>query len=175
MRVRLQQARPRSDPGHIISAAGSRPSTRVLDHASYQDALRAKLLEEAQEAEVAADEQLASELADVLEVLRALATAHGMRWEDIELQARRKRRAERCGFQIAGLLRARNVDQVSEIDAGEAPFTCLDPGVLAADGRVGHRADTDPAGAEGKPETRLVTCFAARTLAACCLQVYESW
>ena len=65
----------------IIAAAGSRPSTRVLDHASYQGALRSKLLEEAQEAEVAADEQLASELADVLEVLRALATAHGMTWK----------------------------------------------------------------------------------------------
>ena len=81
----------------IIAAAGSQPSTRVLDHASYQGALRSKLVEEAREAEVAADEQLASELADVLEVLRALATAHGMTWEDIEFQARRKR-AERGGF-----------------------------------------------------------------------------
>ena len=62
----------------IIAAAGSRPSTRVLDHASYRGALRSKLLEEAREAEAATDDQLASELADVLEVLRALATAHGM-------------------------------------------------------------------------------------------------
>jgi predicted house-cleaning noncanonical NTP pyrophosphatase (MazG superfamily) len=94
----------------IIAAAGSRPSTRVLDHASYQGALRSKLLEEAQEAEVAPDEQLASELADVLEVLRALATAHGMRWEDIELQARHKR-AERGGFDRRIFLE--HVDQVS--------------------------------------------------------------
>jgi predicted house-cleaning noncanonical NTP pyrophosphatase (MazG superfamily) len=61
----------------IIAAAGRQPSTRILDHASYQVALRTKLLEEAREAEAAADEQLASELADVLEVLRALATAPG--------------------------------------------------------------------------------------------------
>ena len=81
----------------IIAAAGSQPSTRVLDHVSYRGALRSKLLEEAQEAQAAADEQLASELADVLEVLRALAKAHDMEWEDIELQARRKR-AERGGF-----------------------------------------------------------------------------
>jgi predicted house-cleaning noncanonical NTP pyrophosphatase (MazG superfamily) len=94
----------------IIAAAGSRPSTRVLDHASYQGALRSKLLEEAQEAEEAPDEQLASELADVLEVLRALATAHGMTWEDIELQARRKR-AERGGFDRRIFLE--HVDQVS--------------------------------------------------------------
>ena len=81
----------------IIAATGSRPSTRVLDHASYKGALRSKLLEEAQEAVAAADEQLAAELADVLEVLRALATAHDMKWEDIELHANRKR-AERGGF-----------------------------------------------------------------------------
>ena len=63
----------------------------------YQGALRSKLLEEAQEAEAAPDEQLASELADVLEVLRALATAYGMTSEDIERQANRKR-AQRGGF-----------------------------------------------------------------------------
>jgi predicted house-cleaning noncanonical NTP pyrophosphatase (MazG superfamily) len=81
----------------IITADGSRPSTRILDQASYQRALRSKLVEEAQEAEAASDEQLASELADVLEVLRALAQAHDMKWEDIELHATRKR-AERGGF-----------------------------------------------------------------------------
>jgi predicted house-cleaning noncanonical NTP pyrophosphatase (MazG superfamily) len=51
----------------------------------------------AQEAAAAPDEQLASELADVLEVLRALAKAHDRTWEDIEVQARRKH-AERGGF-----------------------------------------------------------------------------
>lgn len=81
----------------IIAAGGSQPSTRVLDHADYQVALRSKLVEEAKEAEAAPDEQLASELADVLEVLRALAQARGMKWDDIELQAARKR-AERGGF-----------------------------------------------------------------------------
>jgi predicted house-cleaning noncanonical NTP pyrophosphatase (MazG superfamily) len=81
----------------IIAAAGSRPATRILDHASYQCALRSKLVEEAQEAEAASDEQLGSELADVLEVLRALAKAHDMKWEDIELQATCKR-SERGGF-----------------------------------------------------------------------------
>jgi hypothetical protein len=40
---------------------------------------------------------LASRSADVLEVLRALAKAHDMKWEDIERQATRKR-AERGGF-----------------------------------------------------------------------------
>jgi predicted house-cleaning noncanonical NTP pyrophosphatase (MazG superfamily) len=40
---------------------------------------------------------LRSELADVLEVLRALAAAHGMSWEDVVAEAVRKR-GERGGF-----------------------------------------------------------------------------
>jgi predicted house-cleaning noncanonical NTP pyrophosphatase (MazG superfamily) len=81
----------------IIAAAGRQPVTRVLDQASYQAALRAKLIEEAREAQAAPDGQLASELADVLEVLRALAAAHDMNWEDVVSEANRKR-AERGGF-----------------------------------------------------------------------------
>jgi len=81
----------------IIVAAGRQPVTRVLDQADYQAALRTKLLEEAHEAQAAPDGQLASELADVLEVLQALAAAHDMSWEDVVSEAGRKR-AERGGF-----------------------------------------------------------------------------
>ena len=81
----------------IIAADGHQPVTRVLDHTGYEAALRAKLLEEAHEAQAAPDGQLASELADVLEVLHALAAAHGMGWEEIVSEANRKR-AERGGF-----------------------------------------------------------------------------
>jgi predicted house-cleaning noncanonical NTP pyrophosphatase (MazG superfamily) len=83
-------------PG-IIAADGGQPVTRVLDHAGYEAALRAKLLEEAHEAQAAPDGQLVSELADVLEVLKALAVAHDMGWEDVVSEASRKR-AERGGF-----------------------------------------------------------------------------
>ena len=81
----------------IIAAAGRQPVTRVLDQSDYQAALRAKLLEEAHEAQAAPDRQLASELADVLEVLKALAAAYNMSWEDVVSEADRKR-AERGGF-----------------------------------------------------------------------------
>ena len=81
----------------IIEAGGGQPITRVLDQAGYLAALRAKLIEEAGEARVAPDRQLRSEMADVLEVLRALAVAHGMSWEDVEAEAARKR-DERGGF-----------------------------------------------------------------------------
>ncbi len=81
----------------IIAADGGQPVTRILDHADYQAALRAKLLEEAHEAQAAPDGQLASELADVLEVLQALAAAQDMGWEDVVSEASRKR-TERGGF-----------------------------------------------------------------------------
>jgi predicted house-cleaning noncanonical NTP pyrophosphatase (MazG superfamily) len=84
-------------PG-IIEADGGQPVTRVLDQAGYQAALRAKLMEEAEEARSAPDRQLRSELADVLEVLQALAAAHGTSWEDIVAEAARKR-DERGGFE----------------------------------------------------------------------------
>jgi predicted house-cleaning noncanonical NTP pyrophosphatase (MazG superfamily) len=75
----------------IIETSGGQPISRVLDQAGYLAALRAKLMEEAEEAQAAPDEQLRSELADVLEVLQALAAAHGMSWEDVVAQAARKR------------------------------------------------------------------------------------
>ena len=81
----------------IIEAGGGQPVTHVLDQAGYLAALRAKLVEEAGEAQAAPDGQLRSELADVLEVLQALATAHGMSWEDVVAEAARKR-DERGGF-----------------------------------------------------------------------------
>ena len=81
----------------IIEAGGGQPVTRVLDQAGYLAALRAKLMEEAGEAQAAPDGQLRSELADVLEVLRALAAAYGMSWEDVEAEAVNKR-DERGGF-----------------------------------------------------------------------------
>jgi predicted house-cleaning noncanonical NTP pyrophosphatase (MazG superfamily) len=69
----------------------------VLDWAGYLAALRAKLVEEAEEARAAPDGQLRPELADVLEVLQALAAAHGMRWEEVVVEATHKR-GERGGF-----------------------------------------------------------------------------
>ena len=87
----------RDEIPRIIEAGGGQPVTRVLDQAGYLAALRAKLMEEAGEAQAAPDGQLRSELADVLEVLRALAAAHGMSWADVVAEAARKRE-ERGGF-----------------------------------------------------------------------------
>jgi predicted house-cleaning noncanonical NTP pyrophosphatase (MazG superfamily) len=51
----------------IIKSEGHRPVTRVLDEASYRQALLAKFIEEAQEASRATPDGLPGELADVLE------------------------------------------------------------------------------------------------------------
>lgn len=67
----------------IIQSEGRRPVTRVLDDRSYRQALLAKLMEEAQEASHAIADNLPGELADVLEVLRALAAAAGMSWPQL--------------------------------------------------------------------------------------------
>ena len=76
----------------IIQAEGRRPVTRGLDEASYRQALLAKLTEEAQEASHATAAGLPGELADVLEVLRALTVTAGMSWPQLLALADDKRR-----------------------------------------------------------------------------------
>lgn len=71
---------------------------RRLDDAEFAAALAAKLAEEAEEARGAAgDAGLAEELADVLEVVHALARHHGLEIAEIEA-LRIAKRAERSGF-----------------------------------------------------------------------------
>ena len=81
----------------IISATGQQPVTRILDQAAYQAALLEKLTEEAQEARQAPPDQLAAELADVLEVLQAIAQANGMTWDRI-ISAAATKRSDRGAF-----------------------------------------------------------------------------
>jgi|SRR5512133_682005 predicted house-cleaning noncanonical NTP pyrophosphatase (MazG superfamily) len=75
----------------IIQSHGHHPVTRVLDDATYQVALLAKLAEETREAQEAAPEDLPVELADTLEVIRALAAAVGMSWTQLLALAAEKR------------------------------------------------------------------------------------
>ena len=78
----------------IITAAGKTCVTRTLDDASYLAALDAKLTEEL--AEYQADKSMA-ELADLLEVMIAVARARGSSIEEVE--ALRCEKAEaRGGF-----------------------------------------------------------------------------
>ena len=81
----------------IIAATGRRPVVRELDAAAVRDALRAKLAEEAEELRLAPDDDVPGELADLLEVVRALATEYGVSWDQVCAAADEKR-VERGGF-----------------------------------------------------------------------------
>lgn len=79
----------------VMDSLGKTYEVRRLDDGEYLGALLRKLLEEAEET-VEADGDI-GELADVLEVLRALSAAKGYAWDELE-EARRKKAAERGGF-----------------------------------------------------------------------------
>ncbi|TVQ21911.1 MAG: nucleotide pyrophosphohydrolase [Leptolyngbya sp. DLM2.Bin15] len=75
----------------------------TMDEASYAEALRRKLVEEAQEA-AAADADLVTELADLFEVIDALLTLHGIDRQTV-LTQQTQRRDERGAFHQRWLLR----------------------------------------------------------------------
>ena len=81
----------------IIQSEGRRPVSCTLDEPGYRKALLAKLIEEAQEASLATDDDLPGQLADVLEVLRALTVTAGMSWPQLLALAEDKR-SRRGGF-----------------------------------------------------------------------------
>lgn len=87
----------------IIQADGRRPVVEVLSAERRHQALHDKLVEEAAEAGAAAPDDLAEELADVLEVLRALAADLGLSLDDVTAAADHKR-AQRDGFDDGLLL-----------------------------------------------------------------------
>lgn len=82
----------------IIQAAGGRCEITTLTGSDYQQALRQKLIEEAQEAATADPPALISELADLLEVVDAVMTAYHISRDDV-LAQQQHRRQERGGFE----------------------------------------------------------------------------
>ncbi|MDV7992001.1 nucleoside triphosphate pyrophosphohydrolase [Rhodococcus sp. IEGM 1374] len=82
----------------IIEASGRVPRYRTLDHDEYEKALIVKLFEEAREFHDATPEGRPEELADVLEVVRALAAHLNLTDADLDTVAADKR-AERGGFE----------------------------------------------------------------------------
>ncbi|MGU3435036.1 nucleoside triphosphate pyrophosphohydrolase [Actinomycetes bacterium M1A6_2h] len=81
----------------IITASGRVPSTRILDPGQYRDALFDKLFEEASELREAAELEKVEELADVYEVVRALAADLGITMSRLQDVAAQKR-GSRGGF-----------------------------------------------------------------------------
>ena len=81
----------------IIRAGGSEPITYVAGLEEYRSRLRDKLGEEVAEALAADDEHAPEELADVLEVVRALAALLGVDPEQLE-KIRAAKAEARGGF-----------------------------------------------------------------------------
>ncbi len=85
----------------MIEASGSRCTTEILSEAAYLQKLHEKLAEELQEYLQSGE---AEELADLLEVMQAVAKARGIRWEEVEA-TRQKKKAARGGFEERILLK----------------------------------------------------------------------
>jgi len=81
----------------ISPGAARLTRTHHSPEASYRQALLAKLIEEAQEVSCATADDLPGELADVLEVLRALTVTAGTSWPQLLALAEDKR-SRRGGF-----------------------------------------------------------------------------
>jgi predicted house-cleaning noncanonical NTP pyrophosphatase (MazG superfamily) len=97
MRFRVQKLIRDQLPA-IMRAQGLAVFDRRLGDAEFIAALKDKLVEEALEVhEAASADELVDELADVVEVVHALASANGVSLDDVETR-RQAKRAERGGF-----------------------------------------------------------------------------
>ena len=81
----------------IIERDGRDYEIATMSEEEYRKALRAKLIEEAEEAAEADPEKLLIELADVYEIIDAIMAAYGIRREHV-LAEQEKRRSARGGF-----------------------------------------------------------------------------
>jgi predicted house-cleaning noncanonical NTP pyrophosphatase (MazG superfamily) len=88
----------------IIKEEGKTYKTVILDHEQFKSELQKKLKEEVQEyLNAKNDQEAVEELADVLEVIYALAGDHGVSIEELE-HVRKYKAKERGGFQEKILL-----------------------------------------------------------------------
>lgn len=84
-------------PG-IIEANGEQCEIRVMEREEFERELRKKLAEEAAELMETPKEDLVNEMADVLELLKSIASFYGINFELVgEKQV--KKREERGGFE----------------------------------------------------------------------------
>lgn len=82
----------------IIRQSGNQCEVTIFSETEYLEALRQKLIEEAQEAAIASSDELVKELADLYEVIDAILTASGIEREAVSA-VQQQRREERGGFE----------------------------------------------------------------------------
>jgi len=82
----------------VITRNGKKCSTRILDNEEYLVELKKKSFEELEEyVKAQTDEEAIEELADVLEILHALAKVHGSTMRDVD-EIRKNKAEKRGGF-----------------------------------------------------------------------------
>ncbi|PLT29814.1 nucleoside triphosphate pyrophosphohydrolase [Peribacillus deserti] len=83
---------------NIIEESGKKPNTRILSDEEYIKELKKKSYEELEEyMDAANSEEAVEELADVLELIHALAEVHGSSFEKVE-EVRKQKAGKRGGF-----------------------------------------------------------------------------
>lgn len=82
----------------IICRDGRDFEIEIMTEGEYQQALRVKLVEEAQEAAAAEPEKLSTELADICEIVDAIMAAYDIERESV-IQEQLQRRKSRGGFE----------------------------------------------------------------------------
>jgi len=82
----------------IIHQSGNQCETKTYSDSEYIQALRQKLVEEAHEAAIASPDELAQELADVMEVIDALLAATGIDPAQVREVQKEKRSLLKGGF-----------------------------------------------------------------------------
>ncbi|AND40645.1 nucleoside triphosphate pyrophosphohydrolase [Cytobacillus oceanisediminis] len=83
----------------VIARNGKKCSTRILDNEKYIEELKKKSFEELEEyVKAQTDEEAIEELADILEILHALAKVHGSTIRDVD-EIRKSKAEKRGGFQ----------------------------------------------------------------------------
>ncbi|MCA9508537.1 MAG: nucleoside triphosphate pyrophosphohydrolase [Myxococcales bacterium] len=82
----------------LLESQGSRVNWRKLEQKEFQQCLKEKLLEESKEVVSASSlEQIVEELADVMEVIEAMAEAYEISMDDI-ITAKNNKKSKRGGF-----------------------------------------------------------------------------
>lgn len=82
----------------VITRNGKTCSTRILDNEEYIEELKKKSFEELEEyVKAQTDEEAMEELADILEILHALAKVHGSTIRDVD-DIRKSKAEKRGGF-----------------------------------------------------------------------------
>lgn len=84
----------------VITRNGKKCSTRILDNKEYIEVLKKKSFEELEEyVKAQTDEEAIEELADILEILHALAKVHGSTMREVD-EIRKSKAEKKVDFGI---------------------------------------------------------------------------